>query len=197
MKHRNLTIGIVILLAGTTLLGMESAQQSSLQLARADGLPGLGEPRPPAVQWVGAASNISTPGFRRITDRKAWTELWTIHRGDLADRSPQGWVVPPEIDFDRYMVIARFTGKATHNYGERASSVLRRGNVLVVRYDSSTSQTAMLSDDEEAVGTGTPFGIWVVERFDGPVIVEEDHNRLIGADPVWKQVHRFAALPSD
>ncbi|MDQ7013559.1 MAG: hypothetical protein Q9O74_06635 [Planctomycetota bacterium] len=95
------------------------------------------------MQWVGPFSNISTPSFRRITDRETWTTLWALHRGDLADRSRRGRVMPPEIDFDRYMVLARFTGESAYNNGEAASSVFRRGNAVVLRFGSRTYQAVM------------------------------------------------------
>ncbi len=194
MKHRNLTIGLVTLTAAATLLGMSPAQQSAQQLARADAPPAPLEARPPAVQWVGAFSNIITPSFRRVTDRETWTTLWALHRGDLADHSRRGRVMPPEIDFDRYMVVARFTGESAYNNGEAASSIFRRGNTVVLRFDSRTYQTMMSGPDDPPVASSLPYGIWVVERFDGPIIIEEDHNDRLGNDPVWKEVHRFEAL---
>ncbi len=195
MKHRTCTIGLAALvtLAAAALLGMGAGQQS----AQPDTQPDSGDARPPAVQWVGAYSNISTPGFRRIADREAWTTLWALHRGDLADHSRRGQVMPPEIDFARYMVVARFTGESMYNNGERASSVFRRGDALVVRYDSSTYQTMMLDPDDKPVASSLPYGIWVVERFDGPVVIEEDRNGLLRGDPVWKEVHRFGAREPD
>ncbi len=200
MKCRACTVGIVVLVSFSTvaLFGM-GAGRSSVQPEvergiQPDAQPGSGDARPPAVQWVGPYSNIATPGFYRATDREAWTTLWASHRGDLADYSPRGRIMPPEIDFGRYMVVARFTGESAHNNGESASSVFRRGDTVVLRFDSRTYQTMMPDPDDEPAAKSLPYGIWVVERFEGPVIVEEDHNNRLGNDPVWKEVHRFEAL---
>ena len=190
MKHRTVTIGLVALTAAA-MLGMGVGRQPAQQT---DAQPGTDSARPPAVQWVGPCSNISTPGFRRVTDRETWTTLWALHRGDLADYSPWGQVMPPEIDFGRYMVVARFTGESATNNGESASSVFRRGDAVVLRFDSRTCQTMAPDPDDDPVAKSLPYGIWVVERFDGPVIVEEDYNSRIGGGPVWKEVHRFEAL---
>lgn len=149
------------------------------------------EPRVPAVQWVGPTSSIHAPGYHLVTDEAAWRDLWEQHRGELAERAHQGWVMPPEIDFERYMVVACFRGESTNRNGERAEGVFRRGEALVVRYDSVTFQTASFGE-QDVPEVSTPYGIWVIEQHDGPVVIEEDKNGLIGADPAWREVHRFA-----
>jgi hypothetical protein len=35
----------------------------------------------------------------------------------------------------------------------------------------------------------------VLERHDGPVVVEEDRRELINAPPEWVEVRRFGAAP--
>ena len=66
----------------------------------------------PAVQWAGPRSGVAEAGFRRVDSREAWVSLWETHAGECADRAHQGWVMPPEIDFSRYMVICAFRGSA-------------------------------------------------------------------------------------
>ena len=201
-SRRTRVVGLTAL-AAAALLGVGAAQLAGPQAAQID----LADSVPPAVQWVGPRSNITTPGYHRITDLKSWTALWESHRGDLAEHAHQGWIMPPVIDFERHMVIARFSGESTHNNGELAQSVSRRtdptgqrSDTLVLRYDSITFQTASFGGPGDnptpAVIASTPYGIWVVDRFDGPVIIEEDRNGLIRGDPVWKQAHRFPALPA-
>lgn len=159
---------------------------------------GIGRERvegaPPPVQWAGARSGISEPGFRLIADFEAWRDLWQAHRGECAERAHQGWVTPPEVDFERFMVVACFRGEAARNNGERAEAVFRRGDSLVVRFDSVTFQTASFGDEPAPEVAGTPYGLWVVERFEGPVILEENRQGLIGGEPIWREAHRLGPL---
>lgn len=180
MKFRRGVIGLGVL-AAAVLAGAGAVVQPV-------------ESRPPVVQWAGAHSEIDGEGFRLVTDREAWAALWEAHRGECAERGHQGWVTPPEIDFERCMVVAYFRGEAARNNGEVARAVFRRGGELVVRFQSATFQTASFGPDDEPDEAGTPYGLWVVDRFDGPVIVEENRQGLIGGDPVWREAHRFGAL---
>jgi hypothetical protein len=101
--------------------------------------------------------------------------------------------MPPEIDFTLYMVICAFCGPAERTNGGLVQEVLRRGDALVIRYDWVTFQTASGFDGRAPAPapSGTPYGIWVVERFDGQVILEEDKQGLLNQPPLWREVHRF------
>jgi hypothetical protein len=176
-----MTAAIALLLRGT----LGSLVMSGAAMER-DGAP-------PAVQWVGPQSGIAEAGFFCIEDREAWSALWERHAAECADRAHQGWVMPPEVDFDRFMVVGAFAGERDVTNGAVVQGVQLRADALVIRYDWIEFQTAsgLGGEEPEPDYVGTPFGLWVVERFAGPVVLEEDKRGLINAAPEWREVHRF------
>ncbi len=146
--------------------------------------------RPPAVQWSGPDSAIEELRWERVRSPEAWRNLWAAHRGERASLAAQGWVLAPEIDFERYEVVAYFRGQSANNNGERASAVFVREGVNVLRFDSASFQTASFDGEDKGVA-GRAFGIWVIERSDRAIVVEENVQGLIGGEPVWREVMRF------
>ncbi|MBI4563127.1 MAG: hypothetical protein HY716_00335 [Planctomycetes bacterium] len=65
--------------------------------------PPAAEDVPVVHAWCGESSNLETPEFLRITDSRAWAEVWERHAGK-GRRAPF-------VDFDRHMVVAAFLGK--------------------------------------------------------------------------------------
>ncbi|MFG0285254.1 MAG: hypothetical protein ACF8R7_12595 [Phycisphaerales bacterium JB039] len=160
------------------------------------GAPGSArEPALPYVQLIGPDSAIVERGFHRIRDQQAWHDLWKRHIGE--DPVIAGINMAPEIDFDRCEVIAFFRGKATNTRGERVEAIDDLEGHRRIRFDASTYQTASLFEGEPDHGDAcTPYGLWVIERTDSAIVIEENVQGLIGKPAIWQEKFRFEA-PTD
>ncbi len=145
----------------------------------------------PAVQFVGHDSRVATPRFVLVRDEKAWALLWSEHTGIDASFTPPTRHAVPKIDFTRYMVVGVFAGATTNTDGELAQTVLVDGDGVRVRYMASTFQTARFDGKADEGVKTTPFGIWVIEKTDKAVVIEEGSSGLKDAPVVWKEVKRF------
>jgi hypothetical protein len=163
-----------------------------LGLAMAGVLVGLGIPSAPSlpyVQWVGKQTHRQESGFVIIRHDAAWQELWQAHTGNQGG----GRYAAPLIDFAHCQVVASFVGPTVNRDGQLARSVQERDDALVVRFESSSFQTA--GDDARGGAVDTnPFGIWVIPASHKQVIVEEGHLSKTGPTR-WEAVHRFDAPP--
>lgn len=150
----------------------------------------------PAVSWSGPRSKIDQREFHRVRDAAAWAVLWKRHTGDDAPKliAHGSGILVPEIDFDRYEVIAFFRGSSTNNDGEVVESVARIGEIVRVRFDSYSFQTASFGPKPDTGAKVTPYGIWVLERTDGAASVEENAQGMKNGAPEWKERHRFEAV---
>lgn len=144
--------------------------------------------RRPYVSFAGHDSLIHSREFVRVTTREAWSELWERHLGDGLPQTAQGWPQIPEVDFNQCEVIAFFRGDAWNTNGEIVDSITDRGRSILIRFDSSTYQTA--GPDGGGVQV-TPFGMWVIPATTKPIVIEENVQGMIGRPPKWKQQHRF------
>ncbi|MCC6659588.1 MAG: hypothetical protein IT437_01750 [Phycisphaerales bacterium] len=154
---------------------------------------GLGLPKKaaaPAVMWMGAHSRVTTPRFEQITSKERWEEVWHEHTGEGRRFQDRPYTIPPEVDFSTFMVIAYFRGPSTNIDGERVEAIDRVDDTLRIRFDSLSYQTASFDGEDHGVAV-EPFGLWVVETWRGPVVIEENTQGLIGGPPIWTEKHRF------
>jgi len=151
------------------------------------------EPDAPTVQWTGPHSAIDDREFHRITDQATFDDLWQRHRADRLERNLRDWPVIPRVDFEQSIVVAFFRGPSRVDDGEIVKDVLKQGDTLVIRFDALTFQTMSFGDEPEPAYDCTPYGIWVLDRHDGPIVIEEGQRRLIQAPPEWVEVHRWPA----
>jgi hypothetical protein len=142
----------------------------------------------PIVSFIGADSAIADRRLVRIGDADAWRALWTEHRGERASRNAFDDPVAPEIDFDHNIVIANFRGDGWNCHGDFIVSLKERADDVLLRFDSRTFQTA--GPDGGGIRV-RPYGIWIIPRFDKPIVVEENVQGLIGRPPKWKEQARF------
>jgi len=145
----------------------------------------------PLVALHGAESHIADAQFRRVTSAKEWRSLWLEHlnvpAGGIEDLAAE----VPEVDFERCMVIAIFTGKGWNSHGVRCEGVLEREGQIVVRFDQRSYQTA--GPDGGGVRV-QPFGAFVLPRSEKPVVIEENVQGLKDHPDKWKQRAEFEAL---
>lgn len=149
----------------------------------------------PAVQFIGQDSKISTPRFVLIKDDAAWSSLWAEHTGAAEAITPPTRHATPKIDFARFMVIGAFGGATTNTDGQIASSVVVSDDSMRIRYEASTFQTASFGGKGDPGVKTTPFGLWVIERTDQAIIIEQGARGLKDSPIEWKQVSRFDAKP--
>ncbi len=122
-------------------------------------------PQSPAVQWVGPDSK-HPPGFVLIQSDQDWRDLWTAHTG-LSSRH-----AAPKVDFTRYTIVAYFRGPSPNRDGEVLQSILHDSEGTILRFESSTFQSLSL-DGPDRGSPAASYGIWLIPRTLGPIIVEE------------------------
>ncbi len=145
----------------------------------------------PYVQWIGADSKRTEPGFEIVRDDAAWRALWGAHTG--TDTTPGGAMrrhAAPEVNFDRCVVVAHFRGRSTNHDGEVVHGVDESAERVRVRFIADTFQTASFDGPDRGVAT-TPYGIWVLPRTEKPVVIEEGTRELKNEPVRWREVKRF------
>lgn len=149
----------------------------------------------PCVTWSGSASHI-LKGLEvlRLTTADDWTKAWTRHMGDAIEKNSFNEPVIPEVDFDRFMVLAIFRGKSVNNNGEYIVSIDEHAEHLLVRFDSHSFQSASFGGGPDPGQSVVPYGLFVLARSAKELVVEENVQDLIGAPPKWKEQARFPAV---
>lgn len=145
----------------------------------------------PAVQLVGHDSKILSARFVLIRDDASWEALWAEHAGAAQKEGAMWRHAAPKIDFSRFMVVGVFGGATTNTDGEVAQSVTIADDRVRVRYESSTFQTASFGGQGDPGVKTAPFGLWVVEASDLPVVIEQARRGLKDSPVSWKEVKRF------
>ena len=175
----------------TALLALPLAAIAVAALAPA---PSKTNPLAPFVSFIGPTSAVETREITRITTQDDWSALWQRHTGKAEATVNLGRPIIPEIDFSRCTVLAVFHGKSKNSNGNEVVEVERKGDRVVVRYDSRSYQTASFDGPDHGVDC-TPYGIFILPRHEQPLIVEENTQNLIGKPPVWTERARFDSLP--
>lgn len=147
----------------------------------------------PAVQFVGHDSKISTARYVLVRDEKSWAELWAEHTGIAQAHGAMARHAAPIIDFTRFMVVGVFEGSTTNTDGELAHSVAATADALRVRYHASTFQTSSSGGQGDPGVKTSPFGLWVIQTSDTPIVIEEGRRGLKNSPLSWKEVKRFNA----
>jgi hypothetical protein len=179
---------------------MKSSCTVVLALAGAASIAGLPHPAaPPAdgapavVEWVGAHSRVTQPRFERVRTREQWEDLWHLHTGEGRRFKDTPYAYPPRIDFGRFEIIAYFRGPSKNCDGEELVSSDRLDDATRLRFDSITYQTMAAPGEKDDGVDCEPFGIWLIDRTTGPIVIEENVQGIIGQPPKWKEQHRFSA----
>jgi len=174
---------------GTALLGAAGVVMAGAAIL---GRAGPGQTLP-YVQWAGADSKRTEPGFVFIRDEAAWRALWGSHTGtDTTLGGAMRRHVAPDVNFERCAVVAFFRGRTTNVDGETVHEVDESPERVRVRFIADTFQTASFDGPDHGVAT-TPYGIWVIPATNKTIVIEEGRRSLIN-DPVkWVEVKRFDA----
>lgn len=145
----------------------------------------------PAVQIVGHDSQVNSSRFVLIKDATTWAELWAEHTGTDASATPPMRHAVPKVDFGRFMVVGAFGGATTNTDGEVVLSVLADNDVLRIRYEASTFQTASFDGKSDSGVKTAPYGLWVIEKTDTLVVIEQATRGLKDSPIEWREVKRF------
>ncbi len=152
-----------------------------------------GEALPAPVAITGPASAVTSARAERITDPARWADVWGEHLGPDAQRNIRTWHDWPEIDFNRYMVLAFFRGTQSNTDGVKIESWQNKGDHVLVRYDDRTYQTFGFSDGGRI--SATPYAFFILPRSAKELRLEENVQHLLNQPPVWKETHRLPAMP--
>lgn len=126
-------------------------------------------------KWEGADSAITEKRCEIVTAAEEWSELWAEH---MAPELMQ----PPVLDFDKELVVAVFGGQGFNSKGFHVQEILKARSGWVMRVDETTYQTANGADNV------SPFGIWVVPKDGGSILVEENVQGLLNKAPLWRSI---------
>lgn len=143
-----------------------------------------------AVQWMGSYSSIQTPRVELIESGSAWEALYTEHTREKPEKNANGFLTWPTIDFDKFVVLAVFAGKAKNSNGYEGVSVTESVAGVLVRIDQVHFQTSSFDGRDAGIAT-TAYGFLVIPRKVGAWTIEENTQNLIGGPPVWTELKRF------
>lgn len=136
-----------------------------------------GRPIPVMQAWSGHDSRIRKPICVRVETPAAWARLWKEHTGRAA--------APPAVDFGRYVVLGVFEGEGWNCSGIRLLHALDCGTATELFLRDSTYQTGPTANRV------TPYGLFVLPRRPGALIVKQDRQGTIGGPPLWVERARF------
>ena len=142
-------------------------------------------PQRPPVILTGPYSLEEEPARLRLTNRDDWVDVWTEHAGAPPSRSPHF----PDVDFERFEVVAFFLGPSVNTSGVRDLALIEDDDVRRLRYREAGYQT--LGPDGGAEHT-MPFAFVIIPRRDVPLVLVENTQRLIVGDPVWEERETLA-----
>lgn len=148
----------------------------------------------PLVSLQGSSSAVTRGRVEVITDPNRWEVVWKEHKGRTLERTAHGFDVIPQVDFQRCMVFAAFTGTAKNGAGIEVTEVLTRDGHTVIRYDRIAFQTASFEGEDKGIDT-TDYGFAVLSRTTLPIILEENTQSLIGHPPIWTERQRLPSPP--
>jgi hypothetical protein len=151
------------------------------------------KPARPIVSISGAHSAYAERAYFRATDAQALAEVWMRHLGKAVPERYDYFYNPariPEVDFDRYMVVAIFQGSSVNSAGVKVEEVLEDEARVVIRFADRSYQTAGVDGGAEAC---RPYGFFVVPRTTKAVVLEENVQSYIGKPPIWRERIVFEA----
>ena len=137
-------------------------------------------------KWTGADSEIVEARCEVLSDKEAWSALWMEHTINPMD-DPIDPPKLPDVDFDKELVVAVFGGQGFNSKGYFVEEILNARSGWVIRVDETTYQTVNGADNV------SPYGIWVVPKDGGSIVVEENVRSLKNKGPLWRSIgHRVA-----
>jgi hypothetical protein len=131
-------------------------------------------------QWSGANSAQDSAKQEIARDVEKWQSLWKMMRGKSIPL-PE----PPEVDFQKHMVIGVFMGsRPTGGYSVHISRIVKNDKLIV-----SVRETAPDPGDPVTTALTAPYHVVVVPRSDKPVeFVSEQTQKPLRRAPRQDQI---------
>ncbi len=138
----------------------------------------------PLVSVSGINSRIDKESYFLVKSIKDWTDLWSRHSSDDAERIPV-------VDFEECMIVAAFSGKMPNCRGLEAVELDENSRQIVLRFHDLTYQTVAITKDGGEAKRVTPYAFFFVRKSPKSVVLEKDVRQYLGTPPVWKGVASF------
>ncbi len=141
----------------------------------------------PAVAIFGNDSAFKTRAYEVAVDAQSWKAIWAKSLG-IETTEAYGKKAPMEVDFSKYVVLAVFQGEGWNSNGVKCVELTLAGDVLTLRYDDMSFQTAGPNGGRVPV---SPFGFFVVEKGAEEFVFEENVQALKSDPAKWKEQARI------
>jgi len=193
MRQRMRSV-LVACLAGSLALGVLASSGAMAGGTASVGLDFTGdlardrtdEPRrvAPLLVETGRVSEIGEQRFYRAFNQQMFDRIWSAHMGDRVTKAVQGWPMTPQVNFDRCEVVMLFAGGRANSNGLRIVETVEGDDLLTIRYESISFQTAGRGADGGVVRS-RPWAMVLIERSGKAIEIQENTQNIIGADPIW------------
>jgi hypothetical protein len=143
----------------------------------------------PVVVWTGTDSGQTKASVARCVSKDQWQATWKAHEHEGGEAGR----LAPEVDFERYMVLAVFQGENVQNHGLFHFEVMDETDCLRVRYVTGYFQTAGHSDseaDKRRLETQS-YAFLVLPKSSKAIVFEEAKD--VRARTGWVEQGRIAA----
>jgi hypothetical protein len=137
---------------------------------------------------TGDDSHITKTAYRRVGSSSEWKKTWLSH---LGLKNGTIYRTAMEVDFNRCMVIAMFSGTSVNSCGYHIGSVRENKDAIVVRFDHISFQTDGPGGGADYV---TPDAFIVLPKSQEPVVLEEIVQIYKNHAPEWKEIVRLSAI---
>ncbi|MEE2908699.1 MAG: hypothetical protein VX527_12820 [Planctomycetota bacterium] len=131
----------------------------------------------PTIQWSGAHSGIEEPRIELITDYEGLTRAWRITHGGSTDGQPI-------VNFDRCRLVLALNGADTEVFGVSAVGIGRNRREAVLSLDARGAQ----SEGEGKPVQTTAWGLFIVPRTPGLILVRENISGTLDGEPEWETI---------
>lgn len=189
--NRSTTVSVVALTILTASLVIGDERPQAQTLVKPAGAAGGGDIKP-LVWWWGPKSAVKSADYAVARDEKSWLELWARHTDkEVVKNHISEPIDAPRVDFDQCMVVAIFKGDSWNSSGVIITSITRDKGELRVRFDERTYQTAGPNGGGVRV---SPYGLFVIPKDPGDVVIEENVQGLKNQPPKWRE-RKFVESP--
>jgi len=175
----HLLLTLPVLLAATPVL--QGTPQQAAQ-----------RPLRPAVAITGAKSAIEKAAYHRLRSPQDLAQIWLQHLGKQPPAGEYGFyyneAAVPEVDFERFEVVAIFGGSGWNSAGFNLESVSDDKDARTIRFDDKSYQTEGPNGGGKRV---SPFGFFVLPRTEVAIVLQQNVQSMIGEPPQWQERARL------
>jgi hypothetical protein len=163
----------------------------SLALAREPGKV-VGTRLRPVVWWTGADSEVRIAKVTLIDNQEQFATVWDSHRKPSTSGSVDLAMHCPEVDFNKFQVLAIFDG-ARGAIGLPIDSIGETAEKVTVRVLPTTVQVARVEGTGAKFPIGRSYCFVVIDRTTKTIDVQRGKQPLIGGPVEWENFESFPA----